>query len=54
MVRRATMVSQSPSVIRQWIEGTTNPAGAEPRWQVLPRPTRVRAQLAAQEWLRDG
>src|SRR5262249_26688014 len=27
MVRRAAMVSQSPSVIRQWIETSTNPNG---------------------------
>lgn len=54
MVRRAAMVSQSPSVIRQWIETTTNPRGAEPRWQVLPHPTRARALLTAGEWMGNG
>ena len=51
MLRRAAMVSQSPSMIRQWIEMTTNPGGAEPRWQILPHPTRARAMLTAEQWM---
>ena len=41
LVRRAAMVSQSPSMIRQWIENTTSPRGGEPRWQIFPHPTRA-------------
>ncbi len=54
MVRRAAMVSQSPSVIRQWIDSSTSPSGAEPRWQVFPQPTRARAMMTAEEWMRSG
>jgi hypothetical protein len=53
-VRRAAMVSQSPSMIRQWIDGSTNPAGGEPRWQVLPPPSRARALVTAEQWVRSG
>jgi hypothetical protein len=54
IVRRAAMVSQSPSVIRQWIESTTNPRGAEPRWQILPHPTKARALISAEQWMGNG
>jgi hypothetical protein len=54
MVRRAAMVSQSPSMIRQWIETSTNPRGAEPRWQILPHPTRARALITAEQWMGNG
>src|SRR5205823_4255890 len=33
MLRRATLVRQSPSVIRQWLESVTAPGGAPPTWQ---------------------
>ncbi len=54
MVRRAAMVSQSPSMIRQWIDSSTNPAGGEPRWQVFPHPSRARALMTAEQWVRNG
>ncbi|MGE5756172.1 MAG: DUF1570 domain-containing protein [Planctomycetaceae bacterium] len=51
LVRRATIVSQSPSVIRQWLETVGSPDGDPPNWEVLPHPTRARALLAAEQWL---
>ena len=54
MMRRAAMVSQSPSVIRQWIETTTVPGAADPRWQILPHPTRARALITAEQWMGNG
>ncbi|HEY2156538.1 MAG TPA: DUF1570 domain-containing protein [Isosphaeraceae bacterium] len=54
MVRRAAMVSQSPLMIRQWIDSSTNPTGGEPRWQVLPHPSRNRAMMTAEQWVRSG
>ena len=50
-VYRAIMVSQSPSMIQQWIESVHNPRGGQPHWQILPHSTRARAILSAQEWL---
>jgi hypothetical protein len=52
-VRRSAMVSQSPSVIRQWID-SASARGAAPRWRVVPHPTRARAVLAAREWVGGG
>ncbi len=54
MVRRAAMVSQSPSMIRQWIETTTNPRGNEPHWQILPHPSKARALMTAGQWMGSG
>ena len=53
-VRRSAMVSQSPQVIRQWIETSTSPRGGDPRWQILPHPTRARAILTAEHWVGGG
>lgn len=50
-VRRAAMVSQSPSMIRQWIESTTSPRGGEPHWQAIPHPTKARALLTVEQWI---
>jgi hypothetical protein len=52
MVRRAATVSQSPQVIQRFLEATTSPQGGEANWQVLPFPSRARALLAAEEWMR--
>jgi hypothetical protein len=51
MIRRAAIVSQSPSMIRQWLETVSTPDGGAASWEVIPRPTRARALLTAQEWL---
>ncbi len=52
-IRRA-MVSQSPSVIRQWIENSTAPAGGIPHWQISEHPSRARATLAVDQWVGGG
>jgi hypothetical protein len=51
MLRRAAMVSQSPQIIQQWVQDMTAPHGAEPNWEAVPRSTRARAILAAEEWM---
>jgi len=53
LVRRAAMVSQSPQVIRQWIRELSNPNAGAPAWQAIPHPSRARAHLAVQEWMRN-
>jgi hypothetical protein len=50
-VHRAAMVSQSPLIIRQWLENNTSPRGAEPRWDILPHPSRARAMITAEQWI---
>ena len=52
-IKRAAMVSQSPLVIRQWIDSISNPGGGAPHWEALPQPTRSRAIIAAEQWLRS-
>ncbi len=52
-IRRSAMVSQSPSVIRQWIESTPLPQGGPSQWQTVPGPTRARAFLAADQWMAE-
>ncbi len=51
LIRRAAMVSQSPAMIRQWIEETSLPQGGLPVWHAEPFPTRTRARLAAEGWI---
>lgn len=51
VVRRAAIVSQSPSMIRQWLDTVTSPRGSPPEWSALPFPSRTRAYLAAQEFV---
>lgn len=53
MIRRAAMVSQSPSVIRQWIESISSPQGGPTSWDLIPHPTKARAQLTAEQWMRN-
>jgi hypothetical protein len=50
-VKRAVLVSQSPSVIRQWLDAVPSPHGGSPRWEVFPHPTRTRALLTAERWI---
>ncbi|WP_165072449.1 DUF1570 domain-containing protein [Paludisphaera rhizosphaerae] len=53
-LRRAAMVSQSPQLIKQWIDEMSNPAAGLPNWQATPFPSRGRATLAVQEWIRTN
>jgi hypothetical protein len=52
MVRRGAMISQSPQVIQKWVEQYTAPQGGIPNWQAFPFPTRARALIAAEDWMR--
>jgi hypothetical protein len=52
MIRRAAMVSQSPSMIQQWIQEMNSPRGAAPNWQISPQSTRTRASIVAEEFMR--
>jgi hypothetical protein len=54
MVRRMAMVSQSPSVIRQWLESATAPEGGPSHWQALPHRSRATAVQAAEQWMTQG
>lgn len=49
-VRRAALVSRSPSVISQWLSEVPSPNGGPSSWEVYPFPTKARALLSAQEW----
>jgi hypothetical protein len=52
-VKRATIVSQSPSMIRQWLSQVSDANGGQTSWDVFPHPTRARAQMAAEQWIRS-
>jgi hypothetical protein len=52
-VKRGAIVSQSPSLILQWVQNITSPDGGVPSWQPFPHPTKARAILAAEGWLRN-
>jgi hypothetical protein len=54
ILRRAALVSRSPSVIRQWIETSTMPNGEDPHWQILPQPTQAGAFTLAEQWMGNG
>lgn len=51
LVRRAAIVSQSPSMIRQWLETISAP-GDPPAWEAFPFPSRTPALAAANAWVR--
>ncbi|HEV3121559.1 MAG TPA: DUF1570 domain-containing protein [Isosphaeraceae bacterium] len=51
-VRKAALVSQSPSMIRQWVETIGHPHGLPPAWSFVAYPTRVRATIFAEEWIK--
>lgn len=53
LVRRAAMVSQSPQVIRQWVQELSNPNAGPVSWQALPHSSRARANLVVQHWIRN-
>jgi Protein of unknown function (DUF1570) len=50
-VKRAAMVSQSPSMIRQWLETNTAPAGDLPAWEAVSFKSRIPAVAAAQAFV---
>jgi len=50
-LRRMAMVSQSPSMIQQWLEGCVSPNGGQPRWDVFPQPNRGSAKFMIQQWI---
>lgn len=52
LVRRAAIVSQSPSMIRQWLDTVGSPRGDTPAWEAYPFPHRTPALAAAEAWLR--
>ena len=52
-VKRAALVSQSPSMIRQWLETVPSPRGGPTRWEVFKHPTRTRALLRADRWIQS-
>ncbi len=54
MIRRQAMVSQSPSVIRQWLESVTLPQGAQPRWEFFPQSTRKQAIDVVEQWMNQA
>ncbi len=54
VIRRSATYSQSPQMIQQWVQEQTAPQGGEPNWEAVPYPTRARAILAAEEWMRAG
>jgi hypothetical protein len=53
MLKRAALVSQSPSIIRQWLDTVSSADGAPPTWEALPHSTRARALLTAQQWMQN-
>jgi hypothetical protein len=53
LIKRAAIVSRSPSMIRQWLETVGNAQGAPPTWEALPHPTRARALFTAEQWMRS-
>ncbi len=54
VVRRMAMVSQSPSVIRQWLESANAPEGGPSHWQALPHRRRGEAVQAADQFMMQG
>jgi len=54
LLRKAAMVSQSPEMIQQWVQGITHPQGAQPIFQAFPHPTQARALLAVEAWIRGN
>ncbi|MBX6312465.1 MAG: type IV secretion system protein VirB10, partial [Isosphaeraceae bacterium] len=53
LVRRGTIVSQSPSMIRQWYNTMLSPRAPAPFFEVRRFETRAQAFFAAQQWLNN-
>jgi hypothetical protein len=52
VVRKKAWISQSPQMIQRWVEENASPQGGLYNWQAVPFPTRARAELAAENWIR--
>jgi hypothetical protein len=52
-IRRSAFVSQSPAMIRQWIEQASAPDGGPSSWDFQAFPSRTRAVLVAEHWIHD-
>ncbi len=50
-IRRAAMVSQSPSMIRQWLDNVARTDGGPGSWRSLPFPSHARALMTARQWM---
>ena len=50
-IRRGTIVSQSPAMIRQWVQGMIDPNGGAGEWHAFPYQSRASATIACQQWL---
>ncbi len=53
LMKRAAIVSQSPSMIRQWLDTISSARGEAPLWQALPFSSRTPALAAAQQWVQS-
>jgi hypothetical protein len=52
IVRRRAWVSQSPQMIQSLVEQSASPQGGVYNWQAFPFPTKARAEMAADKWIR--
>ena len=48
---RATLVSQSPSAVRRWLDAQYSPHGGTPTWEIEPCATRASALRYVRGWL---
>ncbi len=53
-VRRMAMVSQSPSLIRQWVETASSQGDGQVHWEPIAHPNRTRAVMTADTWVHQG
>lgn len=51
MVKRAALVSQSPSMIRQWIEAVQAPQGPPGAWRAQAYPSKTKALMVTEQWI---
>ncbi|MGE3817865.1 MAG: DUF1570 domain-containing protein [Isosphaeraceae bacterium] len=51
-IYKRAIVSQSPSMIQQWLETVTSPQGEPPVWEPVKHANRTRAWVTAQQWVR--
>src|SRR5262249_34591845 len=51
-IRKVATFSQSPQVIQEWLEASTEPQGGPIEWQFLQCRTRSQAMLVVQQWMR--
>jgi hypothetical protein len=50
LLRKAALVSQSPTVIRQWLQSVESAEGAPGNWRVMSYVSLLQAKLAAEQW----